>query len=218
MPRSGLLDSQAPLRIGGHATSPAGGLRGQLDEVELFDRVLWPSEIVTLVRADSAGKCRQRCGPLDVSLSSTPQLWTVASVPNGAALPTGGPPVLVTQRPPAWQTSGTGPWVSASTAPDGSGAPGWYEYEFRFCLCPGFSNARITLSFRVDDSYELWLNTTQQLPPVPAGFAGPPGTVVITSGFQSGTNVLRLRVNNAMGPTGFSLGGGLTAAAGRCPS
>ena len=70
----------------------------------------------------------------------------------------------------------------------------------------------------MDDSYDLWLNTTQQLPLVSAGFAGPPGTVVITTGFQPGTNVLRMRVNNAMGPTGFSLVGGLTAVAGRCPS
>lgn len=218
VPRSGSLASPAPLRIGG-SSSPAGqGLRGRLDEVELFDRVLWPSEIVTLVRADSVGKCRSRCGPLDVQVSSAPQQWRVVSVPQGASVPSGGLPVAVAQPHPLWQTAGTGPWVSASTAPDGTDEPGWYEYELHFCLCPGFSNARLTLELRVDDGYELWLNGQLQ-PYVPAGFAqSSPGHIVVTSGFQPGNNVLRLRVDNAGGPTGFALGGGLTAVAGRCPS
>jgi hypothetical protein len=218
MPRSGSLNSPAPLRIGGHSQTANGGLRGQLDEVELFDRVLWPSEIMTVVRADSLGKCRGACGPLDVSLSSAPAQWRVVSVPGPATMPPNNQPVVVGQPPSVWQTSGTGPWVSASTAPDGSAAAGWYEYEYTFCLCPGFSNPQLRLSLRVDDSYQLLLNGNP-LPAVPAGFAQPaPGVVVVTSGFQPGNNVLRLRVNNAMGPTGFALGGVLTALAGRCPS
>jgi len=219
--RSGSLASPAPLRIGGHSTSPQGGLRGALDEVELFDRVLWPSEIVTLVRADSVGKCRQRCGPLDVRVWSTPQEWRVTSRPSGAGLvPVNSNPVLVAQPNGAWQTSQTGPWVSAATTPDGSGPSGWYEYEYTFCLCPGFSDPRLRVAFRVDNSYQLWLNTTQQLPPVNAVFSAPsPGQVVMTSGsgFVPGVNRLRVRVYNEGGPTGFALDGSLTAVGGRCP-
>jgi hypothetical protein len=220
IPRSGSLASPAPLRIGGHSQTATGGLRGRLDEVELFDRVLWPSEIVTLVRADSVGKCRPRCGPLDVSLSSAQQ-WRVVSVPAGVPMPPNNQPIPVAQTHQNWQTSGTGPWVSATNAPDGSGAPGWYEYEYRFCLCPGFSNARLTLTFRVDDSYQLLLNPPSGFVTANAPLAGfaqnPPPTLVINTGFVPGVNVLRLRVHNDGGPTGFALSGGLTALAGRCP-
>lgn len=218
--RSGTLDNPAPLRIGGHSASPGAGLRGKLDEVELFDRVLWPSEIVTLVRADSVGKCRARCGPLDVTISSAPQQWTVVSVPAGASIPASGHPFLVTPHP-AWKLNDTGPWMSANSAAYGDGQAGWYEYEYRFCLCPGFSNPKLDLWFRVDDSYELLLNPPQNpaITTPTAGFAqNMPGNVVLTGGFVPGTNVLRLRVHNDGGPTGFALTGGLTATAGRCPT
>jgi hypothetical protein len=73
--------------------------------------------------------------------------------------------------------------------------------------------------FRVDNDYELLLNGAPVLPVVTPGFGLPtPAYLMITSGFLPGANVLRLRVFNAGGPTGFGLGGVFTAQAGRCPN
>jgi hypothetical protein len=54
----GTLDTPAPLRLGGHATWEDGGLNGRLDEVELFNRVLSPTEVSKLFRAGPLGRCR----------------------------------------------------------------------------------------------------------------------------------------------------------------
>jgi len=54
----GTLDTPASLRIGGHADWTEGGLNGRLDEVELFNRVLSPTEVSKIFRADSLGRCR----------------------------------------------------------------------------------------------------------------------------------------------------------------
>ncbi len=56
------LDNDFPLLIGGDLT---GGLRGywmdDLDELEIFDRALTDEEIASIYKADTFGKCKERC-------------------------------------------------------------------------------------------------------------------------------------------------------------
>ena len=53
----GSLSNSAPLRIARHADGNAY-LKGTVDEIELFNRVLTPSEIEAIYQASSAGKCK----------------------------------------------------------------------------------------------------------------------------------------------------------------
>lgn len=55
--RSGSLDNNAPLWIGRNAIS-SGHLKGCLDEVEIFNRVLSSAEILSIFQAGSFGKCK----------------------------------------------------------------------------------------------------------------------------------------------------------------
>lgn len=57
--RQGSLSNAAPLYFGRHADGSAGSsYTGDLDEVELFDRVLQPLELLTIL--DAGGKCKDR--------------------------------------------------------------------------------------------------------------------------------------------------------------
>jgi hypothetical protein len=58
--RSGSLVNNSPLRIGTRtAFSPlTGWLDGELDELEIFNRALVPSEILAIFNAGTAGKCK----------------------------------------------------------------------------------------------------------------------------------------------------------------
>ncbi len=57
---SGSLNSTAPLRLGARTNeaSPSGFWDGVLDEVELFNRALAPSEVAAIFSAGAAGKCK----------------------------------------------------------------------------------------------------------------------------------------------------------------
>ena len=61
VPRSGSIDSWAPLRIGSWSFAVFGVFNGCIDEVELFNRVLAPGEISNLYYARSGGKCKGPC-------------------------------------------------------------------------------------------------------------------------------------------------------------
>lgn len=57
--RSGSLDNSRPLRIGSLTlASPTSLFKGSIDEVELFNRMLTPTEIQSLVEAGRYGKCK----------------------------------------------------------------------------------------------------------------------------------------------------------------
>ena len=74
--------------------SPLGGNRpwlGGLDEIEIFDRALAASELLTIYQAGSAGKCRPGCVPAPANLA----LWLPfdeTSGPRAANLAPGGSP------------------------------------------------------------------------------------------------------------------------------
>ena len=56
--RLGSLTNPNPLRLASRSSSVSGLLRGTLDEVELFPRVLTPLEVRSLYLAGSYGKCK----------------------------------------------------------------------------------------------------------------------------------------------------------------
>jgi hypothetical protein len=56
--RPGSLDNSRPLRIGSRSSSVSGIFTGDIDEVEVFNRVLTAGEISRLYQAGLAGKCK----------------------------------------------------------------------------------------------------------------------------------------------------------------
>lgn len=58
--RSMSLDNTGPVRFGVRAFELVGHFDGDIDEVELFHRVLSPTEVAALHAADSVGKCKER--------------------------------------------------------------------------------------------------------------------------------------------------------------
>ncbi len=55
---TGSITNASPQLIGRHQFSPNQGFLGQIDELELFNRVLTPAEITALYNAGSDGKCK----------------------------------------------------------------------------------------------------------------------------------------------------------------
>ena len=56
--RPGSLTNPSPLRLASRSSSITGLLRGVIDEVELFPRVLTPAGVQSIFLADKLGKCR----------------------------------------------------------------------------------------------------------------------------------------------------------------
>ncbi|MFP5287223.1 MAG: hypothetical protein ACLGI9_15900, partial [Thermoanaerobaculia bacterium] len=108
------------------------------------------------------------------------------------------------------------------TAATGVSAPtGDYVYELRFCLCPGFRNASLTMSVLADNAATIFLNGNQigtVSGPNGTGFVNPPKPVNTStqSFFLQGQNVLTVRVSNQSSFTGLLAGGQITADAGQC--
>ncbi|HEX9004928.1 MAG TPA: LamG-like jellyroll fold domain-containing protein [Blastocatellia bacterium] len=64
-PGGGDYSNNAPLRIGGHSSSPSIFFNGSLDEIEIFQRTLDGAEIQALYNAGWAGKCGKKQPPSD---------------------------------------------------------------------------------------------------------------------------------------------------------
>ncbi|MBE2233124.1 MAG: LamG domain-containing protein, partial [Anaerolinea sp.] len=96
--RPGSLTNANPLRMGSRSSSVTGLYRGALDEVELFPRVLSPTEVRRIYLAGSSGKCKRPPTP-------TP---TPTSTPTPTATPTHTPTATPTRTP----TATPRPWFS----------------------------------------------------------------------------------------------------------
>ena len=101
--RPGSLTSLATLRIGGPQPGPYHDrfLRGSLDEVELFNRALGPSEFAALFQAGSAGKCKDHNPTPTATPTATPCI-------PGAPCPTTTPQASAT---PIWTPRPTFTWI-----------------------------------------------------------------------------------------------------------
>jgi hypothetical protein len=56
--RRGFLVNRVPLRIGTATTGLSNWFKGNLDELEIYNRVLTADEVLGIVNADSSGKCK----------------------------------------------------------------------------------------------------------------------------------------------------------------
>jgi hypothetical protein len=64
MPQSGAIDPTTdPVVIGRNVPTPSYAWQGLIDEVELLNRALSPTEILAIVNAGAAGKCRSCAEP-----------------------------------------------------------------------------------------------------------------------------------------------------------
>jgi uncharacterized delta-60 repeat protein len=132
------------------------------------------------------------------SIGMADSFWTVISDPDpGTTEPR---PATVIQRNTAWSQAMTNSqWISsyASAANDRNG---FYEFQTRFCLGAGWSNAVLQLALRADDRASVFLNN--QLiggTPTSGSFnSSQPTTIVVTdqTKFMTGSNLLLVRVEN----------------------
>jgi hypothetical protein len=86
--RSGSLSNTVPLIFGTRSSAfPGAFWRGDLDEIELFNRVLQPAEVAAIWSAGTSGKCK--CAALKI----TPRAWWRFDEATGSlAVDSGGDP------------------------------------------------------------------------------------------------------------------------------
>lgn len=77
--KPGNIDNTSPLRIGKDLYSNSYNFNGILDEIELFNRVLTKAEVVSIFKADKAGKCK------DVTLVCNCGEWGSLNVKTGVS-------------------------------------------------------------------------------------------------------------------------------------
>jgi len=92
--RSGSLTNASPLRLASRSSSVTGLLRGVLDEVELFPRLLTPFEVSSIYQAGSLGKCKDRPTPTPTATA------TASPTPTATATATRTPTATPTRKPP----------------------------------------------------------------------------------------------------------------------
>jgi len=218
--RPGDLTNSDPLFIGRHAGAPSTSFIGLIDEVEIFNRVLSPLEVWDIFNAKSAGKCK--CyGGLDLTISTGEYgQWLVAAVPSGSTMQV-GPAPLVSSLPSSWQQPSATYIAWVGTPGSGTATPGTYIYEYKFCLCDGYSNVQIKFSLWADESAVVFLNGGVPLPwtpPLPSSWMYGSGHLIdVSSGFVVGVNTLQIVVSkNSTGPSGMMVSGWIGADVGRC--
>jgi len=108
--RSGSIANSAPLRIGQQYLAGFEAFSGAIDEVELFDRELAPTEVQAVYDAGSAGKCKT---PTPTQTASPTPTRTPTPPPTASATATHTP--SLTRTPSATVTSTRTP--SAITTP-----------------------------------------------------------------------------------------------------
>ena len=123
--RPGSLTNPNPLRMASRSSSVTGLLRGVLDEVELFPRVLTPAEVQSIFLADTLGKCR----PTPTATPTRTPTPTPTATPTST--PTRTPTATPTKKPPFSII------VIKLWAPDLQPLPGWKMSLFRGPACEG---------------------------------------------------------------------------------
>jgi hypothetical protein len=151
----GSLSNTVPLILGARSAPFSGAFwRGDLDEVELFDRVLRPDEIAAIAGAGTTGKCK--CAALKI----TPRAWWRFDEPAGStALDSGGDPqgpfdgfVMGAQRHPAGRVAGD---LVFSGVPDAVAVPNDGPLALHFL--PAANGAL---------SIDAWVKTTSPSGPI----------------------------------------------------
>ena len=159
------------------------------------------------------------CGPLKLSLNTGVANWRITQDPDSTTTEPRAASI-VTSPPSAWGSQSGAQWIGPKTSSGNDAIAGDYVYQFCFCLCSGFTNARLTLTGLADNSANVFINNSPTpLTPTIPGFSGTPTTVQTNNSqlFQAGTNCVKVVVRNNEGPTGLNIKGTVTANAGLCP-
>ncbi len=156
------------------------------------------------------------CSDLNLSINTGSTPWRIVVDPLPAT--TEDRPASIVNVPaifpipwPSLTTSAwVGPFANSGVVPV---AGGDYIYDFTFCLCPGFSNAKLKLQGLADNRGVVSLNGL----PLATISTIPTSAISTTAGFITGTNTLRVVVRNfTTSATGLNINGSITATAGRC--
>lgn len=164
-----------------------------------------------------APRCR---GDLNLPIVTDVSRWTVTEVPAGL---TNVPAIPYAPFP----YSGTGPGgITAVNTAGASAIGGFYTYEFRFCLCQGFTAPALSLTVTSDNEAEIRINSNLVGTTPPNVSPVTVSTTAVQAGFFiTGTNVLTIRVRNrgvggnpnSPTATGVTANGSLSAKNALCP-
>jgi len=129
-----------------------------------------------------------------------------------------GPAIVVTTPSFGWGSSPSGQWIGpapdqSNTTRAGTCCVGATKYQTTFSLA-GLdpSTAVITMAALADNFFDIYLNGVHVYSPVVQMYASPI-TIVLKTGFISGTNTLEFDVANQGGPGGLNISISGTAAA-----
>ena len=89
--RPGSLTNTSPLRMGSRSSTVTGLYPGAMDEVELFPRVLTPTEVQGLYLARSSGKCKSTPTPTATPTATRTPTATATSTRTPTRTPTATP-------------------------------------------------------------------------------------------------------------------------------
>lgn len=159
------------------------------------------------------------CPDLKLNISTGFAAWKITSDPiSTTSEPRPAPPANVAAL--SWDQINGSQWIGAlPTAGLEAVNRGTYVYELPFCLCSGFSNAKLNLKGLADDSARVFLNGTA-LAPTLAGVRIADLKAISAAGgppFITGANTLRVVVNNRIQSlSGLNINGSITATAGSC--
>lgn len=157
------------------------------------------------------------CGDLNQNLNTGVADWRVKSDPDGSTTEPRAAS-LITSPHPLWGSLPGAQWIGPKPNGGQTGTAGKHVYETCFCLCSGFTNARLSLRWYGDDVSSAFLNGHPL--GTPTSFSSTPGLAQTNdqSFFVVGQNCVTVEVNNALGPTGLDAAGSVTATAGKCPA
>lgn len=156
------------------------------------------------------------CSDLKLNISTSIAPWRITADPISTTTEPRAPNPPNVLLPFGWFVMSGSNWIGPTVDFTQVGVRrGSYEYQLKFCLCPGFSNAKIDLKGLADDNARVFLNGT----PLNPAIAGPSSATPIaaTGPFFPGSNILKVVVNNINNDvTGLNINGSITATAGRC--
>ncbi len=173
-----------PLQIGRNPLNPHWQI--VIDELELFERALAPTELDKIWAADRLGKCRKVCPPqcsvntIDISTGADPlnagtflapggtdPSWMLVAAPPNAGLPNLPQPANLVGAHSGWAAPPS-TWISAfpfnnygtnncAAGPQNCSCPP-FVYERRFCVCKR-TEATFKFDFYTDNNgrVELWM-------------------------------------------------------------
>jgi hypothetical protein len=197
----------------------------ELDVVAVY--TAGTATVTTLHTERVPARLARPCGKLSLDLStgaSNPAKWTLLEGPFVTA------PIQavdVQPVPGAWSPLPGASWISRIASGSSSNGnvemPGTYKYRTCFCICSGFTDAKLSLKVFADNGVKVFLNNSStpiatKIDPLDKGFTGTPGISIpaAASYLLPGENCLTAEVIDKGGSTGLILSGQLEAEAAAC--